>query len=514
MTGDWVLGLDIGTSGAKAIIIDAAGHVHAQSTTLWPLSTPRPGIAEQDAWQYWQGTRDVVRAVLDQVGKGRNRLVGVGLSGQSPGCVMVNAQFEPLRPTHIWMDRRGVREADAIRREVGVQKIHQLSGNGIDPYYGLVKLLWEKREEPDVYNEAAKMLNPKDFVLAHLTGVAATDPSNASLDGIAFDIRHRMWDETTLQMIGIEREKLPDIYPCDEICGYVRRDAAESLGLTEGLPVAAGTVDANAAWIAMGVSQAGDAGITMGTSTCWGVVHDDDVFVPGLISIPHAVRTAGKYVTVGVVATGGALVPWYRENFGWLEEEVAKRFPMLHRSAYEIFDALANDVSPGSEGLVVLPYFMGERNPIWDPKARGTIVGLSLSHTRAHLLRALMEGAAYAVRHNVDTTKEGGVTFHTPISLAEGAAESLLWRRILTDVLGVETVYYSKTLGAPLGAAVIAGLAVGLWKKWDVVRRWMGQGQYLAPNEESHKIYTRYYKVYRALYPALKDFYQDLLATD
>jgi xylulokinase len=334
-----------------------------------------------------------------------------------------------------------------------------------------------------------------------LTGKAVTDYSNASLIGIAFDIVKRQWDKAMLEEMGLDPDKLPEPYPCDEVIGEVTHEAAKRTGLAAGTPVVAGTVDCNAAWVAGGAVDAGSTQLVMGTAGVLGVVHDTPTFTKDMITIIHTADSRRKYTTLAALVSCGALIRYFRDNFGQLELAAEK---MTGEDAYVMLNAEARNVPPGSNGLIVLPYFMGERTPIWDTHARGVVFGLSLDHGRGHLIRALMEGAAYGLKHNFDLMRSSGVHMNLPMVLSEGGANSPMWRQIIADVLDVECVLAKSSKGAPVGNAVAAGVGVGIYKDYDVVKGWVQLGDVHTPDPEINARYQKLYRIYRDLYPALQ----------
>lgn len=610
----YLVGCDIGTGGTKAVVMDLHGQVLGHHFVEYCLHTPQPGWAEHDPEVYWQAAAETIRVAIESSGVSPKDIGGVGLSGMSPACILVDENHKPLRPSHIWMDRRAITQSEWIKKEIGEDAIFELSANPVDPYYGITKLMWERDNAPAAYERAYKVLNPKDYPLLKLTGKAVTDYSNAALMGICFDIRRRRWDEDMVKRLGIRYDVLPELYPCDEVVGEVTAEAAQVTGLAEGTPVVAGTVDANAAWLSMGVIDDGENALTMGTAACWGVAHDDEFFAPGLIILPHVVESERKYFTAAAMVAGGALIRWFRDNFGQQERiagrelgvsaydimnlEAAKvapgcdglitlpyfmgeRTPVWDAEARGILFGLslshgrghiirslmegvgfgvrqnieivrehgvkvlpslglveggavsalwrqimadiaqaetvflvlsmaAAKVPPGSDGLIVLPYFMGERTPIWDPLARGVVFGWSPAHTRSHLIRAMMESVAYGLRHNFELMKGSGIEIKYPLAMGEGGAQSAVWRQIVCDVLNIPGVYMQENKGAPFGNAINAGVGVGLFDSYDVVKQWVSWTDHHEPIAEHTAVYDGLYGVFRKLYPALKGLYQEL----
>lgn len=511
---EFLVGCDVGTGGTKAVVMATDGEVLGTHFIEYPLITRKeswekyPGAkAEHDPDWYWNAVADTIKVSIEQSGVNPKEIKGVSISALSPACICVDKDLNPLANGHIWMDRRATAECDWLKENIGEERIFELSANPTDPYYATAKLMWEKNNRPDLYKKTYKMQTAADYPCMKLTGKAVTDYSNASLIGIAFDMVNRKWDTGLLEEIGLDPDKLPEPFPCDEVIGEVTKEAAERTGLAAGTPVVAGTVDCNAAWVAGGAVEAGSTQLVMGTAGVLGVVHEEPKFTKDMITIVHTANSRTLYTTLAALVSCGALIRYFRDNFGHLELATEK---ITGRDAYVMLNDEARDVPPGSDGLITLPYFMGERTPIWDTHARGVLFGLSLDHGRGHVVRSLMEGAGYGLRHNFDLMRDSGVHMDLPMVLSEGGANSPMWRQIIADILNVECVLATSSKGAPVGNAVAAGVGVGIYKDYDVVKDWVTYGEHAKPNPENKALYNRLYKVYRALYPAVKDLYKDV----
>jgi xylulokinase len=512
--GEFLVGCDVGTGGTKAVVIATDGTVLGSHFVEYPLVTTKtsedrfPGAkAEQDPEWYWNAAADTIRASIHQSKVDPREIKGVGISGLSPTCVLVDKDLRSLQNAHIWMDRRATAECAWLRQEIGEERIFRMSGNLIDPFYGAPKVVWNKNNRPDLYKRTYKFLSAVGYLCMKLTGKVVMDYSNASLFGIVFDIVNRKWDEELIEAIGLDPAKFPAPFPCDEVIGGVTRQAAERTGLAPGTPIVAGTVDSTAAWVASGAVDAGATRLIMGTSASLGVVHDTPMFTRGMITMIHAAESRRKYVTCGALVCGGALIRYFRDNFAHLEKATET---ISGINAYDILNEEAKPVPVGSDGLIVLPYFMGERTPIWDAHARGVVFGLSLDHGRGHWVRAMMEGVGYAVLHNFELMQASGLNMQMPIVLCEGGARSPLWRQIIADILNVECTFAASSQGAPVGDAVIAGVGVGVFGNYDIVKGLVQCGDKSIPNPENHARYMKLYTVFRGLYPALKKQYLNL----
>ena len=494
---NYLVGSDIGTSGAKSVVMRDDGRVLGSAYIEYPLITPRPGWAEQDPEWYWNAVADTIRQAIAKSGVDSAEIRGVSVSAFSPACILVDKEQRPLQNSHIWMDRRGTAEAEWVRQTFGENRAAEKSANPIDPYFTNIKLLWEKEHRPELYRKADKMLTAADYVTMRLTGAAVTDYSNASLFGMGLDIVERKWDEKALDELGLDCEKLPDIYACEDVIGEVTAAAAERTGLKKGTPVVAGTVDCNAAYVANGAIHDGDISVAMGTAGCMGYLHRAPKFSKNIITLIHTAYSKEMYVTLGATVSCGALTRYFRDQFAQVECQTAKA---LGLDEFELLGLEAEKIPAGSDGLIVLPYFMGERTPFWNPLARGVVFGLSLAHTRGHIYRAFMEGATYALYQNFQQMRQGGQSLNLPMILTEGGAKSALWRQIVADMFDIPVAYMKESKGAPVGNAILAGVGTGVFKDFSVVEDWVHFSDTHQPDPKIHAEYEKYYEIFCRLY--------------
>lgn len=503
-----LVGCDIGTSGTKAAVVDGDGTILASQYKEYALHVPRPGWAEHHPDIYWSAVSTTISAVLNKAKIDPHGVAAISISGLSPACILVDERGNPLTSAHIWMDRRGVAESKWVAERIGVSRIQELTGNGVDPYYGTVKLLWEARNRLDIYRKAFKTLSPSGFAVLKLTGRFTMDYSNASVMGIVFDIRNRCWNSDLMDEVGLAQDKFPDLFPCDMVVGEVTNTAAKEIGIATGTPVVAGTVDCNAAWLASGAVDPGNSSLVMGTAGIFGVVHREPHFAKGMMTIVHTAYSKEYYTTVAAIVSCGSILRYFRDEFGHVEKAFAD---IMKGSPYDWLTHEASQVDPGANGLVVLPYFMGERTPVWDPLARGVMVGWSLAHSRRHILRALMEAPAYAIRDNVERMEAHGIVIHEPFSISEGGAISALWRQIMVDVLGRSADFSESFGGAPVGNAINAGVGVGLFRDYNVVNQWDREHSLTKPDETRSNLYDRQFRVYKDIYPRLRSLFPELI---
>ena len=498
-----LLGIDVGTGGSRALVIDDAGRVVANATIEHvPFASPRTGWAEQDARDWWRASREAVRAVLDAGGVRPEEIACVGLTGQMHGAVLLDEEDEPLRPSLIWCDVRTHEQCRALTEQVGAERLIRLVMNPALEGFTLPKMLWVREHEPEVWARVRTVLLPKDYVRLRLTGEKASDVADAS-GTLLFDVGRRCWSEEMLDLVGLDRSLLPRAYESAEVTGRVSAAGAEATGLSEGTPVVAGAGDQAAGAVGMGRVRPGAVSATIGTSGVVFAATDR----PALDSkgrvhtFCHAVPE-GWHV-MGVTQGAGLSLRWFRDQFGAGRDD--------GRDPYERLVEEAASAPPGSEGLLWAPYLMGERTPHLDPHARAALVGLTASHTRAHVVRAILEGVAFSLRDTLTIFAEMNVPVET-IRLGGGGARSALWRQIQADVYGREVELVEADEGAAYGAALLAGVGGGAWGSVEeACAASVRVRECVAPEPTASRLLDEQYTAFRRLYPALRDAGQNRL---
>jgi xylulokinase len=481
-----LLGLDVGTTGARCVAIDETGRVLAEATSEYPLQSPRPGWSEQDPERWWEASRTVLGHVAEKVGRD---VAGVGLTGQMHGAVFLDAADGVIRPALLWNDQRTQKQCDEITRLVGKNELIRIAGNPALTGFQAPKLLWLREEEPRAYARMHRLLLPKDYIRLRLTGQAATDVSDAS-GTLLLDLRSRKWSDEILGTLEIPRRWLPDVFEGPQPTGGVLAGVAADLGLRPGIPVAAGGGDNAAAAVGNGIITAGLASCSIGTS---GVLfaHSDALRLDPsgrLHAFCHAVPN--RYHLMGVSLSAGGSLRWWRD--------------LLGNATYEEMGRLAMEAPPGSEGLVFVPYLTGERSPHLDALARGAFFGLSSRHSAAHLTRAVMEGVAFSLRDSLDLMKELGEA-PTQVRVTGGGARSDLWRQILADVFDGLIVRTASDQGPAFGAALLASVAAGIHTNVEEACAGIElRADADDPDPARARIYDEYHAVYRSLYPATR----------
>jgi xylulokinase len=488
------LGIDVGTGGTRAVVIDPDGKVVASATAEHvPFVSTRTGWAEQDPEDWWRATITVVREVLSQ--SSSDEIKAVGLSGQMHGLVLLNQTDEVLRPAIIWCDQRTDSQCKSLTELVGANRLIELTCNPALTGFTLPKMLWVREWEPEVWRSVRSVLLPKDYVRLKLSGDRGTDVADAS-GTLLFDVKARRWSSEMLSATEIDERLLPRVYESPEVTGSISSAGAEATGLRAGTPIIAGGGDQAANAVGMGIVRSGAASSTIGTSGVVFASTDKPLLDPkGRVhTFCHAIPD--RWHVMGVTQGAGLSLRWFRDQFGATEGAGCNSYDRLTKEA--------SLVSSGSDGLIWTPYLMGERTPHLDPFAKAALVGLTASHTRAHIVRAILEGVAFSLRDAFEIFNEMGVQVEE-IRLGGGGARSRLWRQIQADVYGQPVKTVAAEEGAAFGAALLAGVAAGIWSSVDaacdtVVRI----ADHLEPNAESVKILAQQYERFKQIYPALK----------
>lgn len=488
------LGIDVGTGGTRAVVIDKDGNVLASATAEHiPFSSPYTGWAEQDPEDWWRATITVVREVLTQVSA--DEIKAVGFSGQMHGLVLLDRSDQVLRPAIIWCDQRTDSQCKTLTDTIGADRLIELTCNPALTGFTLPKLLWVREWEPDLWPKLRTVLLPKDYVRLRLSGDRATDVADAS-GTLLFDVKRRKWSTEMLTATEIDNRLLPLVYESPEVTGSISKAGAAATGLRAGTQVVAGGGDQAAGAVGMGIVRPGTASSTIGTSGVVFAATDKPKLDPKgrLHTFCHAIPD--RWHVMGVTQGAGLSLRWFRDQFGVIGHDGGDSYDALTKEA--------STVSPGCDGLIWTPYLMGERTPHLDPFARAALVGLTAGHTRAHIVRALLEGVAFSLRDAFEILK--GIEVRVDeIRVGGGGARSDLWRRIQADVYGQTVNTVSAEEGAAFGAALLAGVGAGLWCSVDaacdaVVRI----SDHIEPDEESVRVLAEQYERFKQIYSALK----------
>ncbi|AKL93841.1 xylulose kinase XylB [Clostridium aceticum] len=499
----YLIGVDIGTQGTKAVLINPSGKVLAHSYRGYDVETPKPSWAQQWPEPWEEATCATIKEVVEKSKVGAENIKGVAISSLYGGSgIPVDQDMKPLAPCLIWMDRRAEAEVKWVEENIDLDELFQVTGNSVNSYFGFTKILWMKNNL-DIWDKIQYFLPPAPYLVYKLTGEVAVDYSSAGNIGGVFNLKERTWSKDMIEKLGIPLEFFPQrLVECTEIVGGITKEAAIKTGLKVDTPVICGGVDAPVATLGAGAFSEGNHVAMTGTSMCWGFITNKPNLSPKLVSMPHTIDSKEIIYTFGGAATAGAVVRWFRDIFG-AQEMAAEE--SLGINAYTLLELKAKDVPAGSEGLLVLPYFMGERSPIWDSNARGTILGLSLFHNKAHLYKAFMEGVAYSLRHNMEMVAETDAVLDRETILVGGGSKSTIWPQIYADVTGRPVRIIKNDVEAPLGDALLAGLATGVIKDPGVITTWLDFEDTIEPNLENTKKYDKYYEQYKQVYLNLKE---------
>jgi xylulokinase len=490
----------VGTGGTRALVIDETGKVIASgSEEHEPFASPRPGWAEQDPRDWWRACGLAVRKALQSSNLRAGEIGCVGFSGQMHGAVLLDSKDEVVRSAIIWCDQRSEAQTHELETLFGRDALIRLTCNPPLTNFTLTKLLWVREIEPQDWARVAHMMLPKDYVRFRLTGERAIDVADAS-GTLLLDVANRRWSAEVLNKSGIDAGLLPALHESPQVCGKISAAGAEATGLKVGTPVVAGAGDQAAGAVGMGIARAGAVSATIGTSGVVFAATDRPALDPQgrLHTFCHAIP--GRWHVMGVTQAAGLSLRWFRDRFGVVSKD--------GRDPYDLLAEEASAAPAGSEGAFWVPYLMGERTPHLDPNARAALLGLTASHTRGHIIRAVMEGVAYSLKDSFTIFEEMKIPV-TSIRLGGGGARSPLWRQIQADVYAHDVEVVAAEEGAAYGAAILAGVGAGAWSSVDeacdkVVR----VATKIAHHQADSRTMQQAYQTYRKIYPALHEVFE------
>ena len=493
MTDDLLLGLDLGTTSARAVLTARDGRILATHAAEYPMETPRPGWAEQDPDAWERAAVEALSACV-RAAPHSSAIRGIGLTGQMHGATLLDENDQSIRPAILWCDQRTGPQRQAIERDIGLAEVIARTANPPLEGFTAPKLLWVREHEPDAFARIRRVLLPKDFIRLRLTGEAAADVADASGTAL-YDVARREWSAAMLRDLAIPLEWLPRVVESPEPAGALTAAAAATLGLPAGLPVAAGAGDQAAGGVAAGIVAEGDALVTIGSSGVVFVASDRPRIDPAgrVHTFCHALPET--WHVMGVTQGAGISLRWIRDTLGARNAGDGDPYDALTR------EAAASPV--GSRGLIWLPYLQGERTPHLDPNARGVLFGLTTAHGRGDVVRAVLEGVAFSLRDGLEIIQELGLPARR-VKIAGGGARSPLWRQIVADVLGLPISLEPEDRGPAFGAALLAGVAVGVYASVEeACGITAGQTHQVEPCADTHAVYEATYRLYQSLYPAL-----------
>jgi xylulokinase len=488
------LGLDVSTTGAKALLINEKGGVVSSATEPMTLSAPHPLWSEQNPHDWWIGISKSIRQALEQAGVSGSAVTAIGLTGQMHGLVLLDEHGEVLRPAILWNDQRTGAQCDEMRTRLGKQHLIQITGNDALSGFTAPKILWVQQNEPDIYARTRHILLPKDYIRYRLTGEYAMDKADGS-GTILFNLKTRDWSAEVLAALDIPAKWLPLTFEGPAVTGYVSSQAAAETGLVQGIPVVGGGGDQAAQAVGVGAVQPGIIALTLGTSGVVFATTESPLIEPEgrLHAFCHAVP--GRWHFMGVMLSAAGSLQWYRDT-------------LAPGASFDTLVNEASDIKAGSDGLLFLPYLTGERTPYPDPFVRAAWVGLTVRHTRAHMTRAVLEGVAFGIKDSFRLILQAGLGSIDQVRISGGGAKSVLWRQIMADVLGVELVTVNTTEGAAFGAALLAEVGAGIYENVpSACEATIQITGHTFPTQDT-RTYQNYYPHYRAMYPALASEYK------
>jgi xylulokinase len=486
-----LLGIDLGTSAVKALIVDEGGRVLGRGSAEYPISRPFAGAAEQNPADWWRATKDAVRQALAALGAAQ--IEAIGLTGQMHGTVLLDGIGEPVMPAIIWADTRADVEVREITASVGAERLIQIAGSPLATGFQAATVKWVQAKNPDRLRSVAKVLLPKDYLRFRLTGQLATDPSDAS-GTLLFDGTARDWSPELLSAVGLNRSMLPEIVPSFAVTGELTSDAAKDLGLPAGIPVVAGGGDAPCGALGAGVVEPTSLLLTISTGA--------QALVPA--DSPEIDRSGRMHTFCSTLDPSDSHAGWYQMGatmvaglaLRWLRDDVFGTGP---DRGYDEVTSWASEVPPGADGLIFLPYVAGERTPHMNPHARGMFLGLTTHHRQGHLVRAVMEGVTLALYDAFDVLRQTGAN-PTKIVLAGGGAASRLWQQIVADVFELEVSPLRTAEQSALGAALLAGAGIGLFDLKTTAEQWAAYAAPIQPVHQRSEIYRRVRPIFRGAY--------------
>ena len=504
----YTIGTDIGTSSTKSIIMDREGSILSENTEEYEILCPKPAWAEQDASVWEKAVYNTIRGTISEASIDPKQIGGVYISGLFAGSgVPVDAKNNPVRNAIIWMDRRAEYEQILIEKKIGSERLFSISGNRNDAYFGYAKILWIKHNEPEIWKKIRMFLPSNSYMVYKLTGKITIDHTAAANVGGIYDMSEHRWSNEMMVKMDIPVSMMPtDFFLPTDIVGGITSEASVRTGLPKGVPICAGGTDCLSSTLATGAMNPGDQVAVIGTSINWGVLHRDFPKNQRCVTMPYILDTKTMYYTYGGATTAGALTKWLKDEIYQFSKDASGT---ISPADYDSLSNEASQLSPGSDGLIVLPYFMGTRTPLWDSNAKGTIFGLTLHHKRAHLFRAFLESVAFSLRDIIDSS-DIVKTETGKCVITGGTVRSNLWMQIIADVTGLKIYRTKQDMQAPFANAVVAAVRNGLMQDYSILRDLVKYDEPFVPNAQSKIKYDVLFRLYKKLYEDLKDRMQEL----
>ncbi len=503
MSPNYVLAHDLGTTGNKATLYDADGQLVGSAFHGYQTDYPHTNWAEQDPEDWWTAVCRSTRRLLAETDRQSAEIACVTFSGQMMGCVPLDPQARPLRKAIIWADQRAVAQASWVEERISFADVYRTTGHRLSASYSLAKILWVRDHQPGIYRQTHKFVHAKDAIVARLTGRFVTDPSDASGMNL-YDLEAGTWSPQILDAAELSPAQLPEIVPSSAVVGQVRSAAAVEVGLTAGTPVVIGGGDGACAAVGAGVVAEGTAYNYIGSSSWIALATREPIRDPDYRTFTFAHLVPQMFMPDGTMQAAGASYQWTRDQLCRQETQAAD---VLRLSPYDLMNAQADQSPPGANGLLYLPYLMGERSPHWNPQARGAFVGLTIRHTRADLIRAVLEGVAMNLRTILDALRAQGADV-AAIRLIGGGARSRLWNQIMADIYGLPVERLAILEEATsMGAALAGGVGVGLYPEFSMATAMNPVAAVIEPDPTAQSVYQALIPLFRETYDALAPVY-------
>jgi len=502
---DFLLGIDIGTIGAKVALFDLTGRVIASIGKEYPTVHPRPKYAEQDPESWWKAVKESVQQVLFISNIASRNIAAIGVSSMTITVLPLARDGKPLYPAIIWTDARPEEQCTWIKKKIGAELIANITCNQITPLYASAKILWLKQHKPKIFDRTYKFLQANGYVNLKLTGKFTMDLSNITLTGLG-DAKQRKWSADFCEMLGIPLEKLPKIYNSTQIIGEVTKKAAKETGLAEGIPVIAGANDVNVAALAAGVIKPGQVFVDVGHATNLAVCVDQALYHPDLILSDSV--SPNLWFTGGVASYTGASVRWFRDTFGMPEIQAAR---LLNCDPFDLMNLEVEKTEPGAGGLIFLPHLGSFLTPLGNPNAKGLFFGLTLNTTKSHIIRAIFEGSAYSLHYNIQKVISAGINVSEKVRITGGGSKSKVWNQIRADITNRVFLLPQNPMGSVLGSAILAGVGAGLYPDIrEAVKSIVKEEMNFEPRFKYRQRYKELFDIYCNVYEKLEEEFNQL----
>jgi xylulokinase len=504
---NYIVAHDLGTTGNKATLYDREGHLVGSAFYAYQTEHAHTGWAEQDPEDWWWAVCTSTRQLLQETGVRGDDIACITFSGQMMGAVPLDKNARSLRKAIIWADQRSVKQEQWVGERITPADVYHITGHRLSASYSLCKILWIRDHQPDIYQSTYKFVHAKDSIVARLTGEFVTDPSDGSSMNL-YDLEAGVWSEQIIQAAQLNPNQLPDIRQSIEVVGEVRREVADEVGVAAGTPVVIGGGDGSCAAAGAGVIKQGSAYNYVGSSSWIALSTPKPIYDPSYRTFTFGHIIPNMFMPTGTMQAAGASYQWTRDQLAPLEKQLAAT---LNISPYELMNLEAEKTSVGANGLFYLPYLMGERSPRWNPRARGAFIGLTIRHTRADMLRAVLEGVTMNLRVVLDAFRAQGTTMEA-MRVIGGGARGRFWNQIMADIYGMP-VHRLAILeeATSMGAALAGGVGIGLYPDFSMIETMNEVAEVIQPNPAAQATYEKIYPIFNAAYDALLPIY-DMIA--